>query len=160
MKYRQALVFSHQRFENAPISIISIGPLTRFTPILNFPIFSQKRDLVGTIKYCFKKSLPKGACSGEIHFFFQRRILNNYLQRLLKSCGSRIISNHYMWDTRRLRKRIDGHKQKSSSVYKHFLNKHNIATPTCLLEQFDVFAKCHTKFDCLITEMLLFGSLK
>ena len=65
-----------------------------------------------------------------------------------------------MWDTRRLRKRIDGHKQKSSSVYKHFLNKHNIATPTCLLEQFDVFAKCDTKFDCLITEMLLFGSLK
>ena len=39
MKYRQALVFSHQRFENALISIISIGPLTRFTSILKFPIF-------------------------------------------------------------------------------------------------------------------------
>ena len=69
MKYRQALVFSYQRFENALISIISIGPLTRITPILNFPIFSQKRDLVGTIKHCFKKSLPKGTCSGKIHFF-------------------------------------------------------------------------------------------
>ena len=65
-----------------------------------------------------------------------------------------------MWDTRRLLKRIDGHKQKSSSVYKHFLNKHNIATPTCLLEQFDVFAKCHTKFDCLITEMLFIRIFK
>ena len=160
MKYRQAVVFSYQRFENALISIIFSGPLTRFTPISNFPIFQQKRDLVGTFKCCFKNSLPEGTCSGKIHFFFsfiQSRFLNNYLQWLSKSFASRIISNHYMWDTRRLLKRIDGHKQKSSSVYKHFLNKHNIATPTCLLEQFDVFAKCHTKFDCLITEMLLFG---
>ena len=65
-----------------------------------------------------------------------------------------------MWDTPRLRKRIDGHKQKSSSVYKHFLNKHNTPTPTCLLEQFDVFAKCHTKFDCLITEMFFIRIFK
>ena len=154
MKYRQALVFSYQRFENALISIIFSGPLTRFTPISNFPIFQQKRDLVRTFKCCFKTSLPEGTCSVRVRF------LNNYLQWLSKSFASRIISNHYMWDTRRLLKRIDGHKQKSSSVYKHFLNKHNAATPTCLLEQFDVFAKCHTKFDCLITEMLLFGSLK
>ena len=65
-----------------------------------------------------------------------------------------------MWDTRRLRKRIDDHKQKSSSVYKHLKNKHNIAIPTCLLEQFNVFAKCHTKFDCLITEMLFIRIFK
>ena len=59
-----------------------------------------------------------------------------------------------MRDTRHLLERIDGHKQKSSSVYKQFSNKHNYtATPTCLLEQFDVFAKCYTKFDCLITEV-------
>ena len=162
MKYRQALVFSYQRFENALISIISIGPLIRFTPISNFPIFWQKRDLVETFKCCFKNSLPKGLdFFGENPFFFiQSRFLNNYLQRLSKSFGSRIISNHYMWDTRRLLKRIDGHKQKSSSVYKHFLNKHNIATPTCLLEQFDVFAKCHTKFDYLIKEMLFIRIFK
>ena len=65
-----------------------------------------------------------------------------------------------MWDTRRLRKRTDGHRQKWPTVYKHFLNKHNIATPTCPLEQFDVFAKCHTKFDCLITEMLFIRIFK
>ena len=70
MKYRQALVFSYQRFENALISIISIGPLTRITPILNFPIFSQKRDLVGTIKYCFKKVYQKVLVRGKSFFFF------------------------------------------------------------------------------------------
>ena len=137
MKYRQALVFSYQRFENALISIISIGPRV--------------------LKIVYQKGR---SFSGKIHFFIQSRFLNNYLQRLSKSFGSRIITNHYMWDTRRLHKRIDGHKQKSSSVYKHFLNKHNIATPTCLLEQFDVFAKCHTKFDCLITEMLFIRIFK
>ena len=64
-----------------------------------------------------------------------------------------------MWDTSDLLKLIDGHKQKSSSVHKHlsFSNKHDAAKPTCLLEQFDVFAKYHTKFDCHITEILLFG---
>ena len=69
MKYRQALVFSYQRFENALISIISIGPLTRIRPILNFPIFSQKRDLVGTIKHCFKKVYQKGLVRGKSIFF-------------------------------------------------------------------------------------------
>ena len=60
-----------------------------------------------------------------------------------------------MWDTRHLLERIDGHKQKSSSVYKQFSNKHNYtATATCLLEQFDVYAKCYSKFDFLITEVL------
>ena len=157
MKYRQALVFSYQRFENALISIISIGPLTRFTSILKFPIFLKNGISLELLNSVFKNSLSKGNCSGKNDYFFQRRILNNYLQRLLKSFGSRIISNHYICDTRHLLKRIDGHKQKSSSHYKHFLNKHNFATPTCLLKQFDVFAKCHTKFDCLITEMLLSG---
>ena len=78
MKYRQALVFSYQRFENALISIISIRSLTRITPILNFPILSQKRDLVGTFKCCFKNSLPNWMAGW---------------QRLSKSFGSRIISN-------------------------------------------------------------------
>ena len=157
MKYRQALVFSYQRFENALISIIFSGPLTRFTPISNFPIFfSKNRISLGLLNVVLKIVYQKGLVRGKSIFFsfIQSRFLNNYLQRLSKSFASRIISNHYMWDTRRLLKRIDGHKQKSSSVYKHFLNKHNIATPTCLLEPFDVFAKCHTKFDCLITQML------
>ena len=51
-------------------------------------------------------------------------------------------------------------KKESSSVYKQFSNKHNIATPTCLLEQFDVFAKCYTKSECLITEVLFIRIIK
>ena len=93
MKYRvrwQALVFSYQRFENALISIISIRPLTRITPILNFPILSQKRDLVGTFKGCllwFTKL--EGLVPWKSIFFLS----GAGWQRLSKSFGSRIISN-------------------------------------------------------------------
>ena len=151
MKYRQALVFSYQRFENALISIISIRSLTRITPILNFPILSQKRDLDGTFKCCFKNSLPNWRdLFPENRFFFIWRWMTTALKEFRVSNNQQ----YYMRDTRHLLERIDGHKQKSSSVYKQFSNKHNYtATPTCLLEQFDVFAKCYTKFDCLITEV-------
>ena len=90
MKYRQALVFSYQRFENALISIISIRSLTRITPILNFPILSQKRDLVGTFKCCFKNSLPNWRDLFRENRFF---LSGAGWQRLSKSFGSRIISN-------------------------------------------------------------------
>ena len=94
MKYRQALVFSYQRFENALISIISIGSLTRFTPILNFPIFFAITGSRWNFLILFQKQFTKRDFFGENPFFFiQRRVLNNYLQRLLKSFGSRIISN-------------------------------------------------------------------
>lgn len=35
------------------------------------------------------------------------------------------------------------------------LNKHNATMPACLLEQFDMLAKCNSKIDCLIKDMLL-----
>ena len=74
MKYREALVFSHQRFENALISIISSGPLTRFTSILKFPVFfffffktGISLELLNSV---FKNGLPKGNYSGKIDSFF------------------------------------------------------------------------------------------
>ena len=59
-----------------------------------------------------------------------------------------------------LHERVDGHKRKSSSIYKHYQQKHNGQTPQCLLEQFHVLAKCTSKFDCLIKEMLFIRKLK
>ena len=153
MKYRvrwQALVFSYQRFENALISIISIRPLTRITPILNFPILSQKRDLVGTFKGCllwFTKL--EGLVPWKSIFFLS----GAGWQRLSKSFGSRIISN-ITCGIHAICLNALMVQAEIFFVYKQFWNKHNYtATPTCLLEQFDVFAKCHTKFDCLITEV-------
>ena len=48
--------------------------------------------------------------------------------------------------------RVDGHKQKSSSIYKHYFSEHNV--PPFGLEQFHVLTKGCKKFDCLIKEML------
>ena len=59
-----------------------------------------------------------------------------------------------------LHERVHGHKQKSSSIYKHYLSEHNSNVPRCLSEQFHVLAKCSNKFDCLIKEMLFIRKLK
>ena len=77
-------VFSYERFENALICIIS-----RFRPILNFPIFRKNGaslELLNIVTV-FENSLPKGSF-GEIKkilIFWTawRRILDSYRQRLL-----------------------------------------------------------------------------
>ena len=53
-----------------------------------------------------------------------------------------------------------GHKQKWSSICKHYLSEHNSTVPPCLSEQFHVLTKCSNKFDCLIEEMLFTRKLK
>ena len=53
-----------------------------------------------------------------------------------------------------LHERIDGHRQKSSSICKHYLREHNSDVPPFLSEQFHVLIKGSNKFDCLIKEML------
>ena len=59
-----------------------------------------------------------------------------------------------------LHERVDGHKQKSSSICKHYLSEHNSNIPSHLSEQFHVLTKCSNKFDCLIKEMLFIRKLK
>ena len=60
-----------------------------------------------------------------------------------------------------LHERVDGHKQKSSSICKHInFSEHNSNVPPCLSEQFHVLTKCTNKFDCLIKEMLFIRKLK
>ena len=58
-----------------------------------------------------------------------------------------------------LHDRVDGHKQKSSSIYKHYVNDHGCKVPDNLLEYFQVLTKCQNKFDCLVKEMLLIRML-
>ena len=59
-----------------------------------------------------------------------------------------------------LHERVDGHKRKSSSIYKHYHLQHNDRIPQRFLEQFHVLAKCTNKFDCLIHEALFIRKLK
>ena len=59
-----------------------------------------------------------------------------------------------------LHERVDGHKQKSSSICKHYLSEHNSDVPPFLSEQFHVLTKGSNKFDCLIKEMLFIRKLK
>ena len=53
-----------------------------------------------------------------------------------------------------LHERVNGHKQKSSSICKHYLSEHNSDVLPFLSEQFHVLTKGSNKFDCLIKEML------
>ena len=59
-----------------------------------------------------------------------------------------------------LHERVDGHKRKSSSIYKHYHLQHDDRIPQRFLEQFHVLAKCTNKFDCLIHEALFIRKLR
>ncbi|XP_078361337.1 uncharacterized protein LOC144645655 [Oculina patagonica] len=59
---------------------------------------------------------------------------------------------------RHLHQRVDEHKNKTSSIGKHYGDKHCIA-PKDLDKQFHVIKKCKNKFDCLVHEMLVIREL-
>ena len=59
-----------------------------------------------------------------------------------------------------LYKRVEGHRQKASSIYKHYSNEHNTAIPDNFSARFNVIKKCTNKFDCLVNEMLCIQDLK
>ena len=53
--------------------------------------------------------------------------------------------------------RVEGHRQKNSSVARYFLNEHR-SVPKDLLGC--LVKKCNIKFDCLVYEMLFIKDLK
>ena len=58
-----------------------------------------------------------------------------------------------------LHTRVEGHRQKASSIYKHYYKGHNTAVPNNFLERFNVTKKCMNKFDGLVNEMLCIQEL-
>ncbi|PFX34813.1 hypothetical protein AWC38_SpisGene326 [Stylophora pistillata] len=58
-----------------------------------------------------------------------------------------------------LHTRVDGHKRKASSIYKHYHERHS-EVPKDLLKRFSILKKCSNKFDCLVNEMLFIRDLK
>ena len=66
----------------------------------------------------------------------------------------------YVGFTRRhLHKRVEEHKNSSSSIGKHFRDKHFLA-PKDLTKNFSVLMKCTNKFDCLVYEMFFIHELR
>ena len=59
-----------------------------------------------------------------------------------------------------LHRRVEGHRQKTVSIYKHYYKEHNTAVPNNFLARFNVNKKCMNKFDCLVNEMLCIQELK
>ena len=58
-----------------------------------------------------------------------------------------------------LHTRVDGHKQKASSIYKHYHKQHG-EVPKDLPKRFSILKKCRNKLDCLANEMLFIRDLK
>ena len=66
----------------------------------------------------------------------------------------------YVGFTRRhLHQRADEDKSSSSSIGKHFRDKHSFV-PKDLTKNFSVLMKCANKFDCLVYEMFFINELK
>ena len=66
----------------------------------------------------------------------------------------------YVGFTRRhLHQRVDEHRQTSSSIGKHFRDKHS-STPKDLTSNFTILKKCNSKFNCLIYEMFFINELR
>ena len=59
-----------------------------------------------------------------------------------------------------LHKCVKGHRQKASSIHKHYSKEHNAAIPNNFSARFNVIKKCTNKFDCLVNEMLCIQDLK
>ena len=59
-----------------------------------------------------------------------------------------------------LHTRVEEHRQKASSIYKHYSKEHKTAVPNNFLARFNVIKKCTNKFDCLVNEMLCIEDLK
>ena len=60
-----------------------------------------------------------------------------------------------------LHTRVNGHKQKASSICKHYHEQHGeVPKDLDLLKRFSILKKCRKKFDCLVNERLLIRDLK
>ena len=72
---------------------------------------------------------------------------------------SQSLSVYVGFTRRHLHQRVEEHKNSSSSIGKHFRDKHSLA-PKDLTKNFSVLMKCTNKFDCLVYEMLFIRELR
>ena len=65
----------------------------------------------------------------------------------------------WLYTTALIDQRVDEHRHTSSSIGKHFRDKHS-STPKDLTTNFTIPKKCNSKFDCLIYEMFFINELR
>lgn len=63
--------------------------------------------------------------------------------------------DHVGYTCGHLHERVEGHKKKTSLICKHYIREYNSKILERLIKQVNVLAKCGSKFDCLVKEMLL-----
>ena len=81
-------------------------------------------------------------------------------QRMVAAGNLDLCDTGYVGFTRRhLHQRVDKHRHTSSSIGKHFRDKHS-STPKDLTTTFTILKKCNSKFDCFIYEMFFINELR
>ena len=58
-----------------------------------------------------------------------------------------------------LHTRVEGHRQKASSIYRHYSKEHNTAVANNFTERFNVIKNFTNKFNCLLTKCCVFKIL-
>ena len=79
----------------------------------------------------------------------------NFLAQIIELCDAGYVG----FTRRHLHQRVGEHRHSSSSIGKHFRDKHS-STPKDLTTNFTILKKCNSKFDCLIYEMFFINELR
>ena len=84
----------------------------------------------------------------------------NFSWNVIKEKLKEKVAGYVGYTKGHLHKRVEGHRQKASSIYNHYSKEHNTAIPNNFSARFNVIKKCTNKFDCLVNEILCIQDLK
>ena len=118
----------------------------------------QLKELGSKIKINFQPVFLSKKLEDEIKITEKKPPLVNQQRVVYQFKCSFCDENYVGFTMRHLHERCDEHKLNSSSIKKHFINKHD-CLPDNFNDQFKVLKKCKTKYDCLIYEMLYIRDL-
>ena len=132
---RLVMPFKDQR--SADIVRNRLNDLSRKTPVTIKPVFVSQK-----INEQLKTNETKPSIVNQQHVVYKFR------------CDLCDTSQQYIGYTmRHLHERVDEHRNKQSSICKHYVQKHG-GVPRDLTNNITVLKKCKSKFECLLYEML------
>ncbi|XP_020904502.1 uncharacterized protein LOC110242811 [Exaiptasia diaphana] len=118
----------------------------------------QLKELGSKIRINFQPVFVSKKLEDEIKITEKKPSLVNQQRVVYQFKCSFCDENYVGFTMRHLHERCDEHKLNSSSIKKHFINKHD-CLPDNFNDQFKVLRKCKTKYDCLVYEMLYIRDL-
>ena len=131
---RLVMPFKDQR--SADIVRNRLNDLSRKTPVTIQPVFVSQK-----INDQLKTRETKPSIVNQQHVVYKF------------SCDLCDTGHYIGYTMRHLHERVDEHRQKQSSICKHYMLRHG-AVPRDLTNNITVLKKCKTKFECLLYEML------